>query len=142
MLERRLDRFPIKEPLMDKIDSIRKWVGSGGISDHSPIFLEVSSNSPKLCSPFKVNVTWLRDDEFQRIIKEAWQASSQIEQWSMTKHLARNLICLKKRTIEWEKEKKKKEEETLCKIQFELVKLEDSDSGGYDTPESNSISYN
>lgn len=41
-LVRQLDRFLIREHLVRALSNYRQWVGSGGISDHSPIFLELS----------------------------------------------------------------------------------------------------
>lgn len=54
-LARRLDRFLIKEALYTCLPRIRQWVGSGGISDHRPIYLEADGNNHKIKSPFKFN---------------------------------------------------------------------------------------
>lgn len=40
-LARRLDRFIMKEALLQQLHHYKQWVGTGGISDHSPIYLEV-----------------------------------------------------------------------------------------------------
>ena len=137
MLVIRLDRFLIKEPLMDKIEMISKWVGSGGILDHLPIFLEIASISPYSRTPFKFNSTWLRDEDFHQLVKKIWQDSSHIRERSSTTYLAQNIFHLKKRTIEWAKAKKNKDKETLRKIEVELARLEDPVNGGYDSLESN-----
>jgi len=57
---------------VDKIEMIKQWVSLGGISDHSPIFLEISGISPETWAPFKFNSTYLRYEDFQRIVKEVW----------------------------------------------------------------------
>lgn len=54
-----LDRFLIKEELLGTLTNFCQWVGSGGISDHSPIYLELVGPSLKPIAPFKVNSTWL-----------------------------------------------------------------------------------
>ena len=54
-LARRLDRFLIKVPLLQKLSRYRKWVGSGGIFDHSPIFLKILGSHNKPRPPFKFN---------------------------------------------------------------------------------------
>jgi len=56
-LAKRLDRFLIKDSLIQKISLYRQWVGSGGISDHSPIFMEISGPQKKPRAPFKFNST-------------------------------------------------------------------------------------
>lgn len=40
-LARRLEHFLIKVPLLHQLNRYRQWVGFGGISDHSPIYLEI-----------------------------------------------------------------------------------------------------
>ena len=42
-LGRRLDRFLMHEELLQSLALYEQWFGSGGISNHSPIFLEVTS---------------------------------------------------------------------------------------------------
>jgi hypothetical protein len=45
-------------------------VGSGGDSNHHPIFLEVVGGSRKPTSPFKFNSAWLKKGEFLNLVKE------------------------------------------------------------------------
>ena len=46
-LAQRLDRFLMKVPLMQHLHHYKQWVGLRGISDHSPIYLEVFGPHPK-----------------------------------------------------------------------------------------------
>lgn len=39
-IAKRLDRFLVTTPMIDKLNSVRKWVGCRGELDHNPIFLE------------------------------------------------------------------------------------------------------
>jgi len=56
-LARRLEIFLIKEALLRILSCIRQWVGTGGISDHRPIFLEMANENQKIKSPFKFNAS-------------------------------------------------------------------------------------
>ena len=72
-LAQRPDRFLIKQPLLDQIVHARQWVGAGGASDHSPVYLEFLAGEQKLHSPFKFNATWLLDLEFHLWVTQEWQ---------------------------------------------------------------------
>ena len=63
-LARRLDRFIIKEGLCNQHPRSRQWVGSGGISDHMPTYLEMGARHQTQKAPFKFNATWLRDPTY------------------------------------------------------------------------------
>eukprot|EP00253_Pinus_taeda_P026707 PITA_26707 len=58
-LARRLDRFLMKGLLIQHLHLYKKWVGTGGISDHSPIHLEIHWPHQKPKAPFKFNHIWL-----------------------------------------------------------------------------------
>eukprot|EP00253_Pinus_taeda_P021742 PITA_21742 len=138
MLARQLDQLLIKESLMDKFELIRQWVGSRGILDHLPVYLEITSICPKPRAPFKFNSTWLRYEDYHHIVIETWQEGSLIKGRSVVEYFAGNLLRLKKRTIEWAKKKKKKDEESLKNIEAELARLEESHRGGFVSAEAKS----
>lgn len=71
-LVRRLDPFLIKPPLLASLDHFCQWVGSGGISNHFPIFLEIMDSNHKPYSPFKFNATWLAKVEYHNLVMESW----------------------------------------------------------------------
>lgn len=54
-LARRLDRFLVKEQVMDMGHNIRQWVGTGGLSDHLPIYMEIGKGRDRSMGPFKFN---------------------------------------------------------------------------------------
>lgn len=130
-LARRLDRFIIKEPLMEKFNLIRCWVRSMGILYHCLIFLEIFRRYPKPCAPVKFNSTCLGDEDFHCLVKKDWWAWDPYENISLVDHLAQNIHRIKKRTIEWAKAKSKKDEEALYKVEEELASLEDPLNGGF-----------
>lgn len=56
-LGRRLDRYLIHEDLIVTLTNYKQWVGSGGIYDHSLIYLELAESIHKPRAPFKFNST-------------------------------------------------------------------------------------
>jgi len=70
MLARRLDRFLIKERLLGNFHNYREWVGLGGLSHHSPIYLEISGHDHKPKEPLKFNATWLKDPEYLCLVSD------------------------------------------------------------------------
>lgn len=74
-LARILDRFMIKVPLMNQLHHYKQWVDSRGVSDHSPIYLEVFSPHPKPKAPFKFNHGWLPDPSYINLVSNYWKAN-------------------------------------------------------------------
>lgn len=73
-LARRLDRFLIKDQLLGLGFIFRQWVGSGGISYHLPIFLDIRGGICKPRAPFKFNTTWLKDVAYTRLVTSFWKS--------------------------------------------------------------------
>jgi len=65
----RLDRFFIHGDFLQKVEMCRSWVGSNLFSHHFPVVLELDKNYPKLGSPFKFNLGWVSEEEFQYMVK-------------------------------------------------------------------------
>lgn len=71
-LAKRLDRFILKTLLIQHLSHYRQWVGLGGISDHSPIYLEITSPSINSKAPFKFNLYWLHDPSYSKLVSYFW----------------------------------------------------------------------
>eukprot|EP00253_Pinus_taeda_P029650 PITA_29650 len=69
---KRLYRFLTNEELAAKIPMFRQWIEEGGLSDHFPIFLELSSPPPKSPAPFKFNSSWIQEESFINLFKQSW----------------------------------------------------------------------
>lgn len=69
-LARRLDRFLIKEPLINRGTCIKQWVVTGCLSNHRPIYLEIQDAIDKPKAPFIFNSTWLRDVDYMRMVAD------------------------------------------------------------------------
>jgi hypothetical protein len=72
IIAKRLYFFLIFDKLLDNPLQFRKWIGSKGESNHSPIFLEVSRRMMKPINPFKFNLSWLKDENFHTLVKDCW----------------------------------------------------------------------
>lgn len=69
-LARRLDRFIMKGSMFRQIHLYKQWVGFGSISDHYPIYLELSGPNKKPKAPFKFNHGWLQDPSYIKLVKD------------------------------------------------------------------------
>ena len=49
-------------------------MGSGGDSDHQPIFFQMLNRGIQMISPFKFNAHWLENDELVNLLKGSWEA--------------------------------------------------------------------
>lgn len=119
-LARRLDQFIIKAHLLANLDKIRQWVGCGGISDHSSIYLDIMNTNYKPNSPFKFNLIWLAEDEFLKLFMESWTHCGHENNSTLVVVIANNLVSIKLRTIRWAKEKKNRDEATIQKIECDI----------------------
>jgi len=98
-LARRLDRFLIKVPLLQYLNRYRQWVGYGGISDHSPINLEILGPNSKPKSPFKLNHVWLQDPGYIKLVTDYLKANPISGHRSLAEGFCHNLSHLKQLSI-------------------------------------------
>jgi hypothetical protein len=127
---KRLDRFLISETLVMLPFQFHQWIGSGGESDHSPVWFEFEGGPQNPASPFKFNSSWLMDEGFQKLVKSNWIGIRDFEGIPTAIQFATNLRRIKKLAIPWENSKQKEDEQELQSIeeQLELI-YQDSDSG-------------
>jgi hypothetical protein len=130
-IAKRLDRFFISNSLVEEPLLFRQWTGSGGESDHFPIFLEIAGASRKPTSPFKFNSAWLKEESFLKLVKEVWMPIGHSEREVV--QFARNLKELKTTTKSWEKRRKQQMEHDLIQTETDLQSLYDSVKGGLTT---------
>lgn len=130
-LGKRLDRYLIHEDLLISLTNYRQWVGTKGISDHSPIYLEVASSFKKPRASFKFNSTWLKDPEYLKLVLEFWKAHPLPNVQRKGEGFYSNLIKLKQLSIDWARRKNAKEEHTLGDIENQLATLTDEQGRGY-----------
>eukprot|EP00253_Pinus_taeda_P018044 PITA_18044 len=134
-LARRLDRFLIKIPLLQKLSKYRQWVGAGGKSDHSPIYLDILGPEVKPRAPFKFNHIWLQDEEYIKLIKDYWVSHPISNHRTAAEGFCHNLSKLKQITKTWAKEKKVKEDQKILDIESKLETMLDDRNLGFSSVE-------
>eukprot|EP00253_Pinus_taeda_P015079 PITA_15079 len=132
-ISKRLDRFLINDRMASIVPSFRQWVGEGGNSDHFPILLELTKISPKPVAPFKFNASWLKEESYNQLFRKTWRHAGRDLLENKGALFKENLKRLKKATIEWASDRKKKQNEDLNKIDDELRTLEDPEGNAYAT---------
>jgi hypothetical protein len=113
-------------------------VGCGGVSNHSPIWIELIRGPKKPASHFKFNSSWLADENFQKIFKENWIPFEQGSNIPTSIHVASNLKCIKQMVIPWAHAKHDREELELSQIEDRLEHLSKTAEGGYISMETKS----
>lgn len=130
-LARRLDRFLIKQPLLQMLDIARQWVGHGGISDHSPVFLEFAFGPLRARPPYKFNSRWLLDPDYHNLVVHEWQHCDLLPDIEPARVINDNRNRIKGLTIKWVGAKRRMEWEELKRIELEISQLNESDQLGF-----------
>lgn len=131
MLDHRLDHFLIKDRLIGNTYNYRQGVGTGGLSNHSPIYLEISGLEQKPKSPFKFNASWLKDPDYLCLVSNYWKARSPVSSRSISARFSNNLTNLKRISMRWAHRKPLQDDNTLLSIEVEISNLEDEYGRGY-----------
>lgn len=113
----------------------RQWVGSGGLSNHSLIYLEVRGGMNKPKAPYKFNSTWLKDADYIKLVTDYWKSHPPAAGGNIAEGFAHNLSELKRLSKRWAHNKRLKDEQTLRDTEVEITELEDEHGRGYTTPE-------
>ena len=69
---KRLDRFLLSSDMLDIEFFYGQWVGSGGESDHHPVFFQISNRGAQLKTPFKFNPHWLENEDLVNTLTASW----------------------------------------------------------------------
>ena len=84
-------------------------MGSGGLSDHFPIFLEFRNGPIKPQSPLKFNKSLLKDSSFQTLVTTHWTPFNPNSRILASFQFAANIHKLKDVVKTWASEEKKTE---------------------------------
>ena len=69
-IKKRLDMVLISEALATLDGRIQTWVDYPYLSDHAPILLQLDTTPSSKAYPFKMNPSWLQEENFNDIVKE------------------------------------------------------------------------
>ena len=120
---KRIDRFLVAEQLVDSFFLARQWVGSGGHSDHFPIFFEIKKGPNNPPSPLKFNKCWLQEESFKNLFLSHWIPIGRENDRSVALQFANNIKHLKVFIKEWVVAKRKRDEAELKSIEEALLLL-------------------
>ena len=134
-MAKRLDRFLVAEQLVDRFFLVRQWVGSGGNSDHFPIFLEIKKGPINPPSPLKYNKSWLQDESFKNLFLDIWRSFDENLERSAAFQFAENIKRLKGAVKDWAIAKRLREDAELKQVEDELLLIYEGEGGGLMTLE-------
>ena len=127
-ISKTMDRFLIKDSLMNENLIIKSAVETRGCSDHRPISLLISAPDKNPSAPFKFNPQCLEYEHYREQITTSWQSVQRSPNCSKMQQLADNLIRAKKITKEWNKvhkaqmQKDLKEQKRKLKLCFMRIR--------------------
>eukprot|EP00253_Pinus_taeda_P017821 PITA_17821 len=134
-LARRLDHFLIKERLLSTGYNYGQWVGSGGISNHLSIYLEIRGGLNKPKASFKFNSSWLKEETYINMVTDYWRKHPPAVGGNLAKVFTHNLREMKILSKIWAHNKTLLDEQTLRDIEAEIATLEDEQGRGHTTPD-------
>ena len=118
---KRIDRFLVAKQLVDRFFLVRQWVGSGGLSDHFPIFFEIKKGPYNPPSPLKFNKIWLQEESFRKLFLSYWNPIRGEIDRSAAIQFADNIKRLKVHIKEWAAAKRVRDEVELKNTEAELM---------------------
>jgi len=86
-----------------------------------------------LVAPFKFNSNWLKEDNFQKLVKSNWTPLQNSRETLTTVQFMDNLKKIKNLVIPWEKTKQKEEEKELKSIEDQLEAIYQDFEFGFST---------
>ena len=98
----------------------RQWVGSGGESDHHPVFFQISNRGAQLKTPFKFNPHCLENEDLVNTLKAYWVVYDDNLLESPASQLISNIKRIKEVSIAWYVKKKESEFKDLVEIEIML----------------------
>lgn len=113
----------------------KQWVGSGGASDHFPIFFEITKGPINLPSPLNFNKIWLQDDSFKNLFLTNWMPFNGNSVKSAAFQFADNINRLKVAVKDWLVVKRSREDVELKQVEADLLCIYEEYGGGLITQE-------
>ena len=121
---------------MGRFFLVRQWVGSGGQSDHLPIFIEIKKGPINPPSPLKFNKSWLQDETFKTLFLSHWNPIVGENDRSAALQFADNIKRLKVVIKGWAAEKRRRDDAELKQVEVDLLEIYEGEGGGFTSQES------
>jgi hypothetical protein len=133
-IAKHLDHILVVESLLSVVGRYRSWVEIPYISDHAPVIAQFDFSQTRVAYPFKLNPTWLVEQDFSLIVKEVWGDSIFLEEVDIQLRFVWKLKTLKSRIKDWARHTRREKlrkletlEEDISRGFSELTKV------GFDT---------
>lgn len=125
-IAKRLDRFILSDSLCSSFGKYRSWNHSSGVSNHRVVILQIYFDKSFINHPFKFNPTWLKEDEFDELIRKEWALMSDtvLRSTSPVKVFLHKLRRIQPVVRLWEKTKKKSLISDICRLEYDISSIE------------------
>jgi hypothetical protein len=98
---KRIDRVFIESDFLRTLGRYRSWVTYPYIFDHAPVLLQLDGNNHTKSYPFKLNMMWMIEDEFSRIVHAVWKDQIFLQEPRLQQRLVWKLNFLKNQVKIW-----------------------------------------
>jgi hypothetical protein len=109
--------------LKEDSSKIKSWVGYEISSNHLPILLQVENEDWKAPIPFKLNHTWLIEEEFRVLITRTWKPFDRNIEDTTIKQFADNLKRVTEVETEWARKHAQKNKKDLKQVEEGIKSL-------------------
>lgn len=110
--------------------NMRQWVGSGGIFDHLPTYMEIYGGRAKPKGPYKLCSDWMKEASYIRMVIEFWMSNPLGARGNIINSFLHNLLELKKLSKIWAHNKRILDAQSLRQIKADIATYENN-HGGY-----------
>jgi hypothetical protein len=91
----------VAESLLSVVGRYRSWVELPFISDHAPVIAQFDFTQVHVAYPFKLNPTWLAEENFSLIVKDVWGDPTFLDELDIQHRIVWKLKTLKSRIKAW-----------------------------------------
>ena len=130
-MAKRLDRFLLSEPLIEKLTKYRYGVDQTKLSDHHPIFLEFEMGDLGPPRPFKFNQEWLKVEGYKDLVYKVCSYVVNVDGLPPMDILIEKLSRLKVATKGWVKTCATSDKKSLHEIQSQIGILFEKNLSGH-----------
>ena len=120
-----MDRLLLSADFLDSDFLLKQWIGCGGDSNHQPVYLQISSSTPKAHCPFKFNACWLEHIELVELLKDSWVVFDALSEVSPASQFVANLKRIKDISIKLSLKKKAQDIKDLVDIESDMKRYYD-----------------
>jgi len=103
-----------------KMGRYRAWVELPFVSDHASVVVQFAYQPFLVAYPFKLNPTWLIEEDFEHIVKDVWNDPILLAEADVQYRFVLKLKTLKARIKSWAKLKRAEQQRRLVSLEGEI----------------------